>query len=135
MESYFEPVLSEEQLAAYLDGMLSDEESNMVEEQISSTPEMEEILEAVDAVDNAYIYESDNEVPIECQADDFSLPVIDEEYIQSDDSYAAGDHYMAEEVNDSDSYFEEKSDLDFSDDLSDIQEENFTGEGYDDIAF
>ena len=76
MGNYFEPVLSEEQLAAYLDGMLSAEENNMVEELISSCPEMAEIQDAIDSVDATYLYESDDEIPIECMADDFSLPDI-----------------------------------------------------------
>lgn len=97
MATYFEPVLSEEQMAAYLDGMLSPEESNMVEEIIASTPEMEEILETIDSVDSAYIYEADEEIPIECFADDFSLPDMDyydqhKDPDQQEDSINYGDY-------------------------------------------
>lgn len=79
MGNYFEPVLSEEQMAAYLDGMLSSEESNMVEELIESNPVMVEIQDAFDSIDNTYLYVTNDEIPIECLADDFSLPDIGNE--------------------------------------------------------
>lgn len=88
MGNYFEPVLSEEQLAAYLDGMLTTEESNMVENLIASSPDMVEIMDDLDAVDSSYIYEVDEEVPIECMADDFSLPIVDDNYGAHDESDA-----------------------------------------------
>lgn len=84
MEKNFEPVLSEEQMAAYLDGMLSTEESNMVEEIISSNPDMEEIQDTIDSIDSLYIYEYDYEIPIECMADEFSLPEVDNYYTQDE---------------------------------------------------
>ena len=62
MGHYFEPVLTEEQMAAYLDGMLSAEENNMIEELISSSPAMEEIQDAIDSVDSSYIDEYDTEI-------------------------------------------------------------------------
>ncbi len=88
MATYFEPVLSEEQLAAYLDGMLSPEENNMIEDIIASDPEMEEIQETIDSVDSSYIYEADEEIPIECFADDFSMPNTD-----NYDQYEEHDHH------------------------------------------
>lgn len=77
MENYIEPILSEEQMAAYLDGMLSVEECNMVEQRIESSPELTEIQEIIDVVDIASVYESENEIPIECITDDFVLPEMD----------------------------------------------------------
>ena len=77
MENYIEPILSEEQMAAYLDGMLSVEERNMVEQRIESSPELTEIQEIIDVVDIASVYESENEIPIECITDDFVLPEMD----------------------------------------------------------
>lgn len=77
MENYFEHALSEEQMAAYLDGMLSEEENSMVEEIIASDPEMEEIMDTIDSVDTVMIYEADDEIPIECIADNFTLPDLD----------------------------------------------------------
>ena len=111
MGNYFEPVLSEEQLAAYLDGILSTEENNMIEEIISSDPEMTEIQDAIDAVDSIYTEVSDCVIPLECMADDFSLPYVDyediqaemesdEDYYGSEDSLSNTDYeepYMEEE--------------------------------------
>lgn len=97
MANYFEPILSEEQMAAYLDGMLSIEESNMVEELISSVPEMEEIRDTIDFIDSTYINESENEVPIECMADDFILPEVNAEYSQFGNAYEG---YTSDESDD-----------------------------------
>ena len=106
MGNFYNPVLTEEQMAAYLDGMLTTEENNMVEELISFSPEMKEIQEAVDAVDVSFIYNSDIEVPIECLADDFSLPDIPDvgdmgyvdDNISSDDEFEGMDDYQNENV-------------------------------------
>lgn len=119
MENYFEPILSEEQLAAYMDGMLSTEESNMVEAIVDSNPEMVEIQETIDSVDNAYIYAIDEEVPIELIADDFTLPDIGYDYNYLDDfEYSEG----------LDSY-EESESSENQEDLNDIG--NFHGESLD----
>lgn len=109
MGNFYNPVLTEEQMAAYLDGMLTTEENNMVEELISFSPEMKEIQEAVDAVDVSFIYNSDIEVPIECLADDFSLPDIQDvgdmgyvdDNISSDDEFEGMDDYQNENVDNS----------------------------------
>lgn len=136
MGNYFEPVLSEEQMAAYLDGMLSTEESNMVEELIDSNPEMVEIQEAMDSVDTTYLYVTNDEIPIECLADDFSLPYID----QGEDNHAVS--YDSDEYYDSDSYNEEYDnqdnayETDYEDDSSDSNhDDSFSEDGYNDIAF
>lgn len=115
MEKYCEPVLSEEQMAAYLDGMLSPEESYMVEELINSNPEMVEIQDVIDSVDSTYIYETDQEIPIECMADDFSLPDIRYDYSHSEDNNT--DEYISEQYDDDESgdYNDEYEDTDFQD--------------------
>ena len=77
MERYFDPILSEEQLAAYLDGMMSVEESAMVEDIIAADPELQELQETIDCVDTAYIAGQGEDIPIECMADDFCLPELD----------------------------------------------------------
>lgn len=100
MENYCEPVLSEEQMAAYLDGMLSPEESYMVEETINSNPEMVEIQNVIDSVDSTYIYEIDQEIPIECMADDFSLPEISYDYSHFEDNNT--DEYVSDQYDDDD---------------------------------
>ena len=76
-------------MAAYLDGMLSTEENYMVEAAISSSPELTELQEVVDSVDSAYVEELDCEIPIECAADDFVLPDV-EDYDISDSEEAVG---------------------------------------------
>ena len=136
MGNYFEPVLSEEQMAAYLDGMLSTEESNMVEELIDSNPEMVEIQEAIDSVDTTYLYVTNDEIPIECLADDFSLPDI----VQVEDHHTVS--YDSDDYYDSDSYNEEYEnqdntyDTDYEDDSSDADyDDSFSEDGYNDISF
>lgn len=137
MGNNFEPVLSEEQMAAYLDGMLSTEESNMVEELIDSNPEMVEIQEAIDSVDTAYLYVTNDEIPIECLADDFSLPDI-----SHGEDYHVIVSYDSDEFNESDSYNEDYNNLDntydsdYEDDSSNSEhDDSFLEDGYNDISF
>jgi len=140
MGNYFEPVLSEEQMAAYLDGMLSTEESNMVEELIDSNPEMVEIQDAIDSVDNTFLYVTNDEIPIECLADDFSLPDIGH----------SGDHhniiiYDTENCDDTDSFNEDYDNHDNQDNAYDPEcqdessntenDDSFLEDGYNDISF
>lgn len=102
MNPHFQHTLSEEQLAAYLDGMLSAEESSYVESAIDSEPELQEIQEALDEVDSSYIaYDAMEEIPVECLSDDFVLPAIDTAYgednftddVQPTDETIFGDDY------------------------------------------
>ena len=134
MANYFEPVLTEEQMAAYLDGMLSSEESNMVEKIIASDPEMEEIQDVIDSVDTIYIYETDAEIPIECLADDFSLPDM-EEYSHSDDVCHADD--STEDLSDdTDDYQNEHDGLEDQDGDSSLDhDDGLFDNDYDDISF
>lgn len=128
MENYYEPVLSEEQMAIYLDGMLSVEESGMIEEIISSNPIMGELQEAIDTVDSTYIYESDCEIPIECMADDFSLPVVEYGYDHSEEFYETEDNDV-EAYGDVDDYQDEE----YQDETAD-GESSFDSE-YEEISF
>lgn len=69
--------LTEEQMAAYLDGMLSPEEATMVEDAIAGDERLQNIQEAIDDVDETYLVDNyDVEIPEECFADDFELPAI-----------------------------------------------------------
>lgn len=153
MENYIKPALSEEQMAAYLDGMLSTEESEMVEELIYANPEMEEIQDSIDSIDSTFIYEADNEVPIECLADDFVLPHIGFDFAPADDIYGTEDYGMGEyeiadnshgefdELNSHDDYDDFESnddfnDLDCQDDISEIgTDESFSDGDYGDFIF
>lgn len=56
--------------------MLSTEESNMIEELIDSNPEMVEIQDAIDSVDDTFLYVINEEIPMDCLADEFSVPDI-----------------------------------------------------------
>lgn len=121
-------MLSEEQMAAYLDGMLSTEETTYVEQQIDGSPELAEIQDTIDDVDSAYLDFDDDieELPLECIADDFQLPTVgtidydDSQPLQ--DEYADGeeDYYLDNEQSfgdyDSTSSYEE-TDSDFVDDF------------------
>lgn len=151
MANYFEPVLSEEQLAAYLDGMLSTEESNMVEEIIASDPEMQEIQDVMDSVDSTYIFDAGEEIPIECLADDFTLPNTDgygllDEYNHHEDAYDTDDFsenghentddFSENEHEDADDYQNDFNNQDYQDDPTDINhEDGFLENGFDDISF
>ena len=137
MGNYFEPVLAEEQMAAYLDGMLSTEEINMVEEIIDSNPEMIEIQDAIDSVDTTYLYVTNEEIPIECLADDFSLPNI---------GYGEEHHditsYNTEEYDDTDGDNEDYDnqdnvyDTEYQNESTDIgHDDSFLEDGYNDISF
>lgn len=78
MRNVFEPLFSEEQLAAYIDGMLSSEENSAMENMMSDDLEMQEIQDAIDAVDSTYILTEDKTViPAELMSDDFILPEMD----------------------------------------------------------
>lgn len=110
MEKYFEPVLSEEQMAAYLDGMLSDEENDMIEGLIISNPELMEIQDVIDSVDSNYIYITDDEIPIECIADDFSLPEISSDFNEIVMNYGLEDDFSDEFYDENSVYNEELSD-------------------------
>ena len=120
-------------MAAYLDGMLSTEESNIVEELINSNPEMTEMQDAIDSVDTTCLYVTNDEIPIECLADDFSLPDID----YGDNNHAIVS-YGLDEFSDFDSGDDgNQSDIygiDYEEDSSDAElGDSFLGDGYNDI--
>lgn len=136
MGNYFEPVLSEEQMAAYLDGMLSAEDCNMVEELIDSDPEMVEIQDAIDSVDTTYLYESDDEIPIECMADDFSLPDMGYVNSRNTDSYYEDNHLDVVGYNEDFSDHDAFDDVEYHDESSETEFNNlFVDDGYDEISF
>lgn len=114
MGVYIEPVLNEEQMAAYFDGMLTDEDSLAIELLTTNSPTLAEILNAIDAVDTAYIENAGGEVPLECMADDFVLPDVDD-----------GDFMPAED---------DSEQADFADDGHDA-DDLCTDDGFDDFSF
>lgn len=135
MENYFEPVLSAEQMAAYLDGMLSTEESNMVEGVIELSPDMMEIQEMVDTIDSTLIYEIDNEIPIECLADDFSLPEMNYDSQLSNDLYNTEEFLNDEELDDSSIHHDESSGMsDLEDSLNMEHNESYLDDYFGDLS-
>lgn len=136
MENYFEPVLSEEQMAAYLDGMLSTEENNMVEELIDSNPDMEEIQDALDSVDATFLYETNEEIPIECLADDFALPGIIYEDEHVDESFDSGEYADSDSYNDDYGYQDDSNEEEYQEENTEtVFDDTFSENGYDDISF
>jgi len=131
MGNYFNYVLSEEQMAAYLDGMLSAEESNMIEELIDSNSEMVEIQDAIDAVDLTYLYETNYEIPIECMADDFSLPDIGYEDSHNTVSFGIGEDVDADNYNEDTNYLDNPNDIEYQDEDSESGEnDSFMDDGF-----
>jgi len=92
MSNTWIPTLSEEQFAAYLDGMLDTEESSMVEQAIADAPALQEIEDAIDETDYSFIVQDPmEEIPLECLADDFQLPAIGYDDYNSDNSYTGNE--------------------------------------------
>ena len=132
MENYFSPLLSEEQMAAYLDGMLTTEENNYIEEQIMYDPALQEIQDSLDDVDAELIaYDETQELPLECISDDFQLPVIDYDMmsdedggiIDSDNDTYSDDYYE----NDENDYLEDQANYD--------QDQAYSDSSFDNISF
>lgn len=115
MGMYIEPVLNEEQMAAYLDGMLTDAETQTVELLINDNQVLTDILNAIDAIDAAYIENAGGEAPLECMADDFVLPEVD-----------GGDFMSAEDDCDQ---------IDFTGNENDDDSDLCTDDNFDDIDF
>lgn len=87
MENFISSLLTEEQMAAYLDGMMSTDESSIVEAMIASNPVLEELFDEIDSVDSSYINNLYAEIPEECLSDNFVLPDVDGGYADIDEAY------------------------------------------------
>lgn len=69
--------LTEEQFAAYLDGMLTPQEAQEVESAIAADDDLLGIQQAIDDVDDLLLTDNyDITAPDECLSDDFVLPDI-----------------------------------------------------------
>ena len=132
MSNFFRHLLSEEQMAAYLDGMLTTEESSYVEEQIMDEPALLEIQDSLDDVDAELIaYDETQELPLECISDDFQLPLIDYgmmseedgDIIDSDNDSYSDDYYESDE----NGYQEDQADYD--------QGQSYSDSSFDDMSF
>ena len=113
MENYFNPMLSGEQMAAFLDGMLTTDESTMVEEQIEDNPQLQEIQSSIDDIDSTLIgYDETSELPLECISDDFTLPIVEvvDASILMDGPLSGDDDLLEVEHNESSEYEDYESD-------------------------
>ena len=120
MGNYIETILSEEQMAAWLDDMLTDEESSMVEELLSHSTELQEIQDVIDAVDITAVYDADEEVPVECLADDFTLPAIDLDDPSNNDYEESLDIHPDDDMGQDDFTVDSDDDLCADDGIDDI---------------
>lgn len=111
--------LTEEQMAAYLDGMLAPEEVAQVERLIGDNDTLQEIQEAIDDVDDIFLADNyDVEVPSECLEEHFILPDLDAyltdteniNLFDTDSHDLADDYYQSSNM--SDGYFEDYADDD-----------------------
>ena len=82
MDKEFMPPLSIEEFAAYLDGNLSEDEMNRIDALVSTNPEMEELVDIADEVDedvqifmqDEFAYEAD---VMALKDSDFDIPNLD----------------------------------------------------------
>ncbi len=137
MENYFNPMLSEEQMAAFLDGMLTTDESTMVEEQIEDNPQLQEIQSSIDDIDSTLIgYDETSELPLECISDDFTLPIVEvvDASILMDGPLSGDDDLLEVEHNESSEYEDYESDYqDISSDYG--HADDFSDNSFDGMSF
>lgn len=128
MESYFNPAISEETYAAYLDGMLPEEDAKAVEELIESDPHLSEIQSDIDAIDSSYIFDHDIEIPVECLADDFSLPLFDMAFEDEMPSYLTVEEYTEDDEPGHDTIDTDTDNIDFDETDSETEDWDFNPE-------
>jgi hypothetical protein len=121
--------LTAEQMAAYLDGMLSDEENQIVENLISQDAQLQEISDVIDAVDETYIYNDDVDIPLECYSDNFCLPEIETEVSYETHQEDFYDEHYHDDADFNDDY------NDTDDIIDDCQDDNIADDAIDDILF
>lgn len=78
MNAKFTPAISEEIFAAWLDGNVTPEQESAISQMCATDPQLQEILDASDDVDQEYenLIEDGYPLPEEFE-DDFELPYID----------------------------------------------------------
>lgn len=131
MDKNFDPALTEEQLAAYLDGMLTDEENVVVENVIDNDEQMQGVMNDIDHTDSAYLnYDQNEDIPLEIMSDDFTLPEVgvygyddntSEETGSDYDEYAMtepDDEYINDETEGYTDSYEDSAPMDYDFDYS-----------------
>ncbi len=133
MANFYNPVISEEAFAAWLDGAMSSEQEAMFLDACSHNENLQELLDANDQIEEDYEYFVENGVVLPSEFEtDFDIPQI----IDSSNSEGlyAYDQIEPYEQDDEDG-FDEADNLedDGCDYLSDIDNESISDEGIDNI--
>lgn len=133
MANFYNPVMSEETFAAWLDGAMSSEQEAMFLDACSHNEELQELLDANDQIEEDYenLIESGIVLPSEFEAD-FDIPqIIDTSNDEELYSYDQVEPYEQDEVDDFDGLNNHEDDG--CDYLSDIDNDSISYEGIDNI--
>ncbi len=133
MANFYNPVLSEETFAAWLDGAMSSEQEAMFLDACSHNEDLQELLDANDQIEEDYEYFVENGIvlPSEFEAD-FDIPQITD--IGNSEELYSYDQIEPYEQDDEDNY--EASDNledDGCDYLSNIDNDSTSDEGIDNM--
>ena len=133
MANFYNPVISEETFAAWLDGAMSSEQEAMFLDACSHNEDLQELLDANDQIEEDYEYFVENGVVLPSEFEtDFDIPqIIDSSNSEGLYAYDQIDPYEQDDEDD----FDEADNLedDGCDYLSDIDNESTSGEGIDNI--
>lgn len=113
MDNFFLPPVSIEKFAAYLDGNLPEEEMNHMNSIISESPQMSEMVDLSDSIDqdiqdymqDEFLFDADMSILDEI---DFEIPLLEDfsENSYQDTAYAATEEYQLNDSNIDDAYSE-----------------------------
>ena len=133
MANFYNPVISEETFAAWLDGAMSSEQEAMFLDACSHNKDLQELLDANDQIEEDYEYFVENGIvlPSEFEAD-FDIPQITD--ISNSEELYSYDQIEPYEQDDEDN-FEEADNLedDGCDYLSNIDNDSTSDEGIDNM--
>ena len=133
MANFYNPVISEETFAAWLDGAMSSEQEAMFLDSCSHNEDLQELLDANDQIEEDYEYFVENGIvlPSEFEAD-FDIPQITD--ISNSEELYSYDQIEPYEQDDEDN-FEEADNLedDGCDYLSNIDNDSTSDEGIDNM--
>ena len=133
MANFYNPVISEETFAAWLDGAMSSEQEAMFLDACSHNEDLQELLDANDQIEEDYEYFVENGIvlPSEFEAD-FDIPQITD--ISNSEELYSYDQIEPYEQDEEDN-FEEADNLedDGCDYLSNIDNDSTSDEGIDNM--
>lgn len=133
MANFYNPVISEEAFAAWLDGAMSSEQEAMFLDACSHNENLQELLDANDQIEEDYEYFVENGVVLPSEFEtDFDIPQIIDS--SNSEGFYAYDQIEPYEQDDEDD-FDEADNLEDNgcDYLSDIDNESTSDEGIDNI--